>query len=258
MKLRGAIILSVVLHISLFVLAVYLPGDGGGSGTVYYVDLISMPGGGGGGGKGQLIEQPAEPQRMKDLTTQTQESETSLRYKDDKIKKNSRKASKKKKPKKKLITVSRKKPTQKNISVTRKSNLPSNVLKTGISAGGGSGGGSGGGTGSGSGSGYGPGSGLGGFPYAYYIETLKNKISSSWYNALISPGMRGRFVAVVYFKIMRNGRITDLKVSNKSGIGALDLSALRAIENAAPFPPLPSDYTDRYLGVYFEFEWEKK
>ncbi len=70
--------------------------------------------------------------------------------------------------------------------------------------------------------------------------------------------MRGRFIATVYFKIMRSGEIRDLEGTERSGIKALDLSSRRAVENAAPFPPLPNDYPDNYLGVYFEFVWEKK
>ncbi|NIM14444.1 MAG: TonB family protein [Candidatus Aminicenantes bacterium] len=268
MKLKVAIILSVVMHLSIFAIALYLPAIKGSSkGTVYYVDLINMPGGGGGGGKGgtrpkqdsQLVQ---EPQRMKDLTAKKQEPQSKLRYPDENLKKSKKKKKRSSKKKKPLITVVKKDRTKNKkdrISVTRKTSGPDNVLKTGISAGsGGSGGGSGGGYGTGTGTGYGPGSGSGGFPYAYYIETLRSKISSSWYSALVSPGLRGRFVAVVYFKISRNGRIQDLKLEEKSGINALDLSALRAVENAAPFPPLPNTYAHRYLGVHFEFIWEKK
>ena len=46
-------------------------------------------------------------------------------------------------------------------------------------------------------------------------------------------------------------------MENPSGIVSLDLSARRAIENAAPFAPLPNDFTSQYLVVHFEFEWEK-
>lgn len=263
MKFKAAVIVSVIFHLSIFAIALYVPGKGGKSGTVYYVDLINMPGGGGkgGAGKGGGNRLTAEPQKMKDLTVKKEEPQSKLRYPDKNNKKKNNK--KKKKEKKRLISVVKKdrKRTEKNApltTVTRKQGRDGKVLTTGISAG--SGGGSGGGYGSGSGNGYGDGSGIGGgsFPYAYYIAALKNKISSSWYNALISPGMRGRYIATVYFKIMRNGQIRDLELSGKSGVKALDLSARRAIENAAPFPPLPGDYPDYYLGVYFEFVWEKK
>ena len=260
MKFKAAVVVSVIFHLSLAAIALYVPGKGSKSGTVYYVDLINLPGGGGkgGAGKGSGNRIEAEPQRMKDLTVKKEEPQSKLRYPD----KQNKKKEEKKKKKKSLISVVKKKkaPREKEslTTVTRKSGGDGNTLKTGISAG--SGGGSGGGTGTGYGSGYGDGTGtgLGSFPYAYYIATLRNKISSSWYNALISPGMRGKFTAVVYFKIMRNGQIKDLEVAEKSGIKALDLSSRRAVENASPFPPLPNDYPHYYLGVYFEFVWEKK
>jgi TonB family protein len=229
-------------------------------GTVYYVDLINMPGGGGGGGdktqKGGS-QQVREPQRMKDLTTRKEEVQSKFRYpdQDKKSKKKSRKE-KKKPEKKELITMTRKDRNKTGSPVTVSRKGDSNVVKTGISAG--SGGGSGGGYGGGSGGGYGPGSGSGFFPYAYYIETLRNKVSSSWYSGLVSPGQRGQFLVVVDFKILRNGQVQDLKISQNSGIRSLDLSALRAVENSAPFPPLPGDYPYSYLPISFDFVWGKK
>jgi TonB family protein len=129
----------------------------------------------------------------------------------------------------------------------------SNVFKTGISSSGGSG------SGTGSGSGYGSGGGGFGFssPYSYYFDILRNKISSSWYSSVVSPGLRGKYIVVVNFRILRNGKMNDLKLEKRSRIETLDQSALRAIENASPFPPLPNDYPDRYLIVHFEFIWEK-
>ena len=257
MKFKAAVIVSVVLHITVFAIALYVPMNSSPKGTVYYVDLINMPGGGGGGDKTQKggNQQVQESQRMKDLTTQKEEVKSKFRYpdQDKKGKKKSRKE-KKKPEKKELITMTRKdrNKTDAPVTVTRKGD--SNVLKTGISAGGG------GGSGGGSGSGYGPGSGTGTgfFPYAYYIETLRNKVSSSWYSGLVSPGQRGQFLVVVDFKILRNGQISDLKIVQKSGIRSLDLSALRAVENSAPFPPLPGDYPYSYLPISFDFVWEKK
>lgn len=289
MKFKASIAVSVVLHILLFSLAFFVPANGNNKDTkTYYVDLISMSGSGSGGGGGKSsgnsqaktttstgteLRQPpaAQNQRMKDLTAKKEEPKSTLRYQDDRLNKTKPKKGpvKKEEPKKKeFITVVKNDQKQKTVidgttdgKSTGKSSgqsaLPGNVLKTGISSGG-SGGGTGGGVGSGSGGRFGAGSGIGGFPYAYYIEAIRSKISSSWYSALVSPGVRGKLVAGVYFKILRNGKIQDLELETKSGNTTLDLSALRAIENAAPFPPLPQDYPDTALVVHFEFEWEKK
>lgn len=268
MKFKAAVIVSAVLHASLFAIALFGPSMSGSksNGTPYYVRWANISGGGGGksgpkasksGGKTQAVQ--VERQRMKDLTTQKQESQSKIRYPDQNKKKKTRRTRKPKRKKQSLISMKRRDPasTKKStdtspVTVTRKSGGAGD-LRTGISAGGG---GSGNGTGSGGGDGSGIGSGS--FPYAYYITTLRSKISSSWYNALISPGVRGRFVATVYFKILRNGQVSEVKVEGKSGLESLDLSAIRAIENASPFPPLPGDYPYSYLGVHFEFVWEKK
>lgn len=257
-KFSIAIILSVILHISLFALAIWMPQFKGKSGTVYYVDLMQMPGGGGGGGQttqadtgGQLVEDAS----IRDLTVKKEEPKPKLRYPDEN-KKKKKTTTKKKKPRK-LVSVVKKKPIKKKpsaVSVQRKGR--SDSLRTGISSG--SGGGSGGGIGSGSGSGTGSGSGIGNFPYAYYIETLKNKISSSWYSSLVSPGLKGNYNVVVYFRIMRSGRVSDLRVQTESGHKSLDLSAIRAVKAASPFPQLPGDFPYQYLGVHFEFQWARK
>ncbi len=180
-----------------------------------------------------MIEQPRGG--VKKLTV-AKESRSALRYPD----KSGR--SKKEPEEEKLISVVRKTPATTapppSSSTSSSGNLrsggESGGLRTGISS-------SSAGSGSSPG-GYG-GSGTGGFfPYAYYIETLRSKVSSSWYNSLVSPGLNGKFLTSVYFKIMRDGQIGDLRVEKPSGIDSLDLSALRAIEDAAPFAPLPADF----------------
>jgi TonB family protein len=258
-KFKFALVLSIVLHVSLFALVLVVPTVNFSSDTVYYVDLVQFPGSTGGpGGEGgktsapqmqkgestettekgdaQLVETPAGS--LKDLTVQ-KEVKSKMRYPD--------KESRKKKEAEPLITVTRKSTPKADKSGQTSSPVStsrSGSLSTGISAG----------TGTGSGFGDGPG---GYFPYAYYIDTLKGKISSAWYSSLVSPGLRGKFVTVVYFKVFRNGSVRDLKLEKRSGIESLDLSSLRAVGNAAPFPPLPADFPSRYLVVHFKFEWEK-
>jgi protein TonB len=54
---------------------------------------------------------------------------------------------------------------------------------------------------------------------------------------------------VVVFRIHQDGSITDLRVEQSSGFSAFDLAAMRAVSNAAPFPPLPRAYRHDSLGV---------
>ncbi len=261
MKFKVAVFVSVILHLSLFALALYMPTPSKHNGTTYYVDLVNMPGGGGGdtGGGGNQAEVVESSGSVRDLTVKKEPPKAKLRYPEQDKKNKQKQRRPKKKKKQQLVSVVKKKdPSKKTgplVTTTRRKGGGSNSLRTGISAG--KGNGSGSGSGGGSGDGFGSGIGSGNFPYAYYIQTLRNKISSSWYSALVSPGLKGKHAAIVYFRILRNGKVSDLRLETRSGNESLDLSALRAIKEASPFPPLPNDFVGGYLGVHFEFEWER-
>jgi TonB family protein len=269
MKFKATLLLSIGLHLSLAALFVLQPPQKS-SGMTYYVDLINLGGGNGGGGgggdggrngKGDSLlpaQQGGESQAalieekggsVKNLTVE-KKYQSPLRYPDRENRKNAE-------PEKMISVIRKDRPLVKGETSVKGTTMETG-LKTGISSGGGSGGGTGSGSGDGSGGGYGPGGGIGGyFPYAYYVDLLRNRISSSWYSSLVAPGLKGKYVAAVYFIVRRDGEISDLHIENSSGITSLDLSARRAIENAAPFAPLPPDFTSQYLVVHFEFEWEK-
>ncbi|MCK5005155.1 MAG: TonB C-terminal domain-containing protein [Candidatus Aminicenantes bacterium] len=240
MKFRSAIITSLLFHLALVLIAFFYPEETGVNETTYYVDLIHVGGPPPGSSKdsvkkrNEIIEKSVS---IKDLRVK-KEKKPELSYPD--------KASKKRSPKKKkdndLVSVIKRKKSITNIEQAPDTSESDEggYVKTGLS-------GSGLGTG-------GPG---GSFPYSYYVETLKSKITSNWYNPLSSSGNSGKFLSVVYFRIFRNGTIGKVKLIKKSGNKYYDLSTLRVIKEVVPFPPLPSDYPELYLGVYFEFEWER-
>jgi len=95
------------------------------------------------------------------------------------------------------------------------------------------------------------------FPYAWYLQNIQDRISSNWFTSLVDPGVRGMFQVAVYFRIYRNGSISEVEVRRSSEIPSLDLSAKRAVQNAQPFPPLPPDYDKNYLGIILIFEHSK-
>jgi TonB family protein len=254
MKFKTTLVLSVALHASLAAFIIVQPSRKGSGEMTYYVDLVNMGGGGGGGGgggRGGAAKQAPEAQAalveekggsVKSLTVE-KEFKSPLRYPD--------RESRKQVEEDKMISVVRKERIPAAKEPAARVVASGDGLKTGISAGGGGAGGPGGG------SGWGDGPGNGYFPHAYYVDLLRNRISSSWYSSLVAPGLKGKYVTGVQFIIRRDGSISDLQVERPSGIDSLDLSARRAIENAAPFAPLPNDFSSQYLVVHFEFEWEK-
>ena len=258
---KKAIRLSVTVHIMLVILIVispYLPKTSK-KGMIHYVNVISLPGGGGGssGGGGRTEKRVAEtevPQRetLRDLTTPQklqQENPAALRHPTEK-------------PKKEKTPPAKKKDViQKAAKNSSKDTAANKESSTGTGTGTGSGVPIGIGEGKGSGVGFGSEFsgqiGLSSFPYTYYLQVVHTRISGNWFTSQISPGVAGEFHTTVSFRIFRGGEISSPEIKEKSGIRALDLSAIRAIHSSAPFPPLPREYEGEYLGITLIF-WHKK
>lgn len=102
------------------------------------------------------------------------------------------------------------------------------------------------------------------FPYQWYLDALQRKIGDKWRPP--TRAFRNNPKVVIYFQIDKTGHIRGVKVDAKggssgmdgsSGMGDLDLSALRAVTEANPVPPLPAGFTGDSLGVHYTFSPEK-
>jgi TonB family protein len=253
---KRAMIYSGVFHAVLFTLIALSPSmpKPGKKGMVHYISFGGFPGGTGGGGpKAAAVQAPAKKETLRDLTVASKvkpQAKPSMTYPVDKPKRDAAA----KDPKKAAISKPRPDagaPTDAAASGSRDGAAQSGA-GSGIRIGLGDGTGGGG-----LGSGYGDQIGLSDFPYQYYLQIISDRVSSSWFTALVDPGVSGTFYTTVYFKILRNGQVSDLKVKESSGIASLDMSAQRAIQISAPFPPLPSDYDGAYLGIHLIFEHSK-
>jgi TonB family protein len=91
------------------------------------------------------------------------------------------------------------------------------------------------------------------FRFAYYLEIVKERISSNWSPPPVAGAAEG-VVSTVYFKISRDGRLKDVKIEKTSEFDLFDRSALRAVDSSSPLPPLPAGFKGSWLGVHFEFE----
>jgi TonB family protein len=83
------------------------------------------------------------------------------------------------------------------------------------------------------------------FKFGYYIDQLLGAIDAKWVRPPLGDGVR----AIISFRIERDGSLGDLEVAESSGYNSFDLAALRAVQNASPFPPLPRAYRHDSLGV---------
>src|SRR5437879_148476 len=91
------------------------------------------------------------------------------------------------------------------------------------------------------------------FPFAWYVRTVHAKITERWAGRAI-PGQQ----PVAVFDIGRDGRISGLAIEKSSGNTYYDQAALRAITEAAPFPPLPAEFGGQALGVKLGFHFPER
>lgn len=83
------------------------------------------------------------------------------------------------------------------------------------------------------------------FTYGYYLDQMLAQIQREWVRPPLGSGVE----ALVSFRIQRDGRVTELRIERSSGYSSFDLAGLRAIQAAAPLPPLPRGYSHPSLGV---------
>jgi len=260
---KRAVAVSALLHVGLVVLIVVSPSFSRSQpkGLVQYVNFMGGGGGGGTGGapaggggtvvaKTEPLPAPKKP-ALRDLTVASKlkpEATTSITHPVDKPK------TAKKTPEKQAA-ISKPVPAS-PAAATGAAGV--NAGAAGAQSGSGFGlrfGTGGGGTGgSGTGSGGGDPFGVANFPFQFYLQMISDKITANWFQSLVDPGVSGMLQTEVYFRIYKNGQISDVRINASSGVESFDLSARRAIEASKPFAPLPNEYDGQYLGITLVFE----
>ena len=82
-----------------------------------------------------------------------------------------------------------------------------------------------------------------------YFDEVKRRVKSNW-----NPSYRAEeYTTYLAFDIEKNGQITGLRVTQSSGSEQVDRESLNAVQNSAPFAPLPPDFPLESLGVRFSF-----
>jgi periplasmic protein TonB len=89
----------------------------------------------------------------------------------------------------------------------------------------------------------------GDFPYTLYLQGMHRRIGTNWFRPQVAPGT----ATIIYFRILRDGTIGEVKVETSSGNGTFDRAALSAVRSSSPLNPLPFAYDGTYLGVHLTF-----
>jgi periplasmic protein TonB len=92
-----------------------------------------------------------------------------------------------------------------------------------------------------------------GSQFGAYGDLIISQVARKWNK----PGADTRNTTprvIVSFTLHRDGSVSDVKISQRSGNQALDYSGQRAIFDAAPFPPFPPGLNKSEIGIDFVFE----
>ncbi|MCS6952717.1 MAG: TonB family protein [Bryobacterales bacterium] len=92
--------------------------------------------------------------------------------------------------------------------------------------------------------------------FGWYRDLLEQIIAQKWRTDQVDPHLRSAPPVIVTFVIHRNGRTSDVRIEQSSGNKALDYSALRAVYDASPFPPLPAGYErdEARIEIWFQLQ----
>lgn len=82
-----------------------------------------------------------------------------------------------------------------------------------------------------------------------YFDEVRRSVKSNWKRSYQVE----EYTTFLTFDIQKNGQITGLRVTQSSGSEQVDRESLEAVQNSAPFAPLPPDFPLESLGVRFSF-----
>jgi protein TonB len=88
--------------------------------------------------------------------------------------------------------------------------------------------------------------------FGAYADLLRNRVAQYWKTTDIRANHAP--VVGVTFTLRRDGSVTAIHISQRSGISALDISAQRAVMDAAPFPQLPPQFPKNQAEIEFLFQ----
>ncbi|MFH2035470.1 MAG: TonB family protein [Candidatus Zixiibacteriota bacterium] len=90
------------------------------------------------------------------------------------------------------------------------------------------------------------------FDYPYWFVQAFSKIEFNWRNPIYSTQS---MECVVYFQVIRSGRVIKVEIEKSSGIDAFDGACVRAINLSKPLPPLPAEFVEEIIGIHLTFPY---
>jgi periplasmic protein TonB len=94
--------------------------------------------------------------------------------------------------------------------------------------------------------------------FGWYVDGVRNRISGNWLLSTISPNLLTAPRVYVRFDVLSDGTITNVEITQSSGIPEVDRSALRAVLASNPLGPLPPGYSGGKVSVDFYFDFRRR
>ncbi len=89
-----------------------------------------------------------------------------------------------------------------------------------------------------------------------YLDGVLPKIKANWHShcpASVYPPIKKKGNVLIGFRLMKDGKINNVKFRKGSGDVALDRAAYAGIVDSSPLPPLPSGFACQYVELQFHF-----
>jgi TonB family protein len=94
-----------------------------------------------------------------------------------------------------------------------------------------------------------------GYPMGDYARKIIDRITGKWFIPSNLKHSQGH--TTVVFIIDKDGRFSGTRIVTGSGNNSLDLTALNAIIDSDPAPPLPRDFPGDHIGAKFVFSYNE-
>jgi TonB family protein len=96
-----------------------------------------------------------------------------------------------------------------------------------------------------------------GFRCAGYAAQIQQLVAQHWRTGDVDPRLQIAPVVIATYDLLGDGSVRNVRLLQTSGISTLDYSVQRAIADASPFPPIPSNCGKDSAKVEFTFELKR-
>ena len=87
--------------------------------------------------------------------------------------------------------------------------------------------------------------------FSGYMQRLQAKIKSNWN----PPKAENSTHVVALFKVIKNGKISSIKIIEPSDNPAMNKAAIEALKKSSPLEALPSEYVGNSVDIQFRFDY---